>query len=96
MNNAKIELDALVAVNLINDGPNVNHPLSTPICDAKTFLVGTNSTLTHIFRIANECAHHLARLGAEQEEELKILQSSPLSIREFLIRDILNIRQILD
>lgn len=81
---------------MITDCPNVNHPLSTLIVDARTILAGTNSTFTDIYKNANNCADHLARLGGEQDEDLKILTNNPLSIRSFLIRDNLNIRQFLD
>lgn len=93
MANVKIESDALVTVNLINEGPHANHPLSTIISDSKTILTGTNSTITYVSRGANECTD---RVGAEQEEDFKILTSCPISLREFLLRDSLNLRQFLD
>lgn len=92
----KIESDALLAVKLINEGPNANHPLSTIINYARTIIMGTASSLTHVYRGANECSDHLARVGPEQAEDFKILMNSPLSIREFLIRDNLSIRQYLN
>lgn len=94
--NVKTESDALLAVNLINEDPKANHPLSTIIKDARTILMGTASSLTHIYRRANECADHLARVGAEQAEDFKILMNNPLSVREFLFRDNLSIRLYLD
>lgn len=62
--NVKTKSDALLAVNLINEDPKANHPLSTIIKYARTILMG--SSLTHIYRGANECTDHLARVGAEQ------------------------------
>ncbi|KAI8536007.1 hypothetical protein RHMOL_Rhmol10G0221400 [Rhododendron molle] len=45
---------------------------------------------------ANQCADHLAHMGAEQEEDLIVVVDIPISLTEFLIRDGLNIRRILD
>lgn len=38
----------------------------------------------------------LAGLGAEQEEDLVVSLDIPISIKEFIIRDSLNITQVLD
>lgn len=94
--NVDIESDSLVAVNIINAGTPGNHPQSIIINDAKMLLHQTGSKLTHIYRAANQCADHLARMGAEQNENLVVIDQAPVSIREFLIRDCLSIRQILD
>lgn len=49
------------------------------------------TTLSHIYRDANQWADHLAWLGAEQDENLVVSIDIPISIREFMIRDSLNI-----
>lgn len=70
---------------------------SCKLKDAKTLLNGTGTKLSHIHTESNECAYHLARMGAEQEDELAITDETPISIsRKFMIRDCLNIRQVLD
>ncbi|KAI8538402.1 hypothetical protein RHMOL_Rhmol09G0100000 [Rhododendron molle] len=94
--NVDIESDSPVAVNIINAGNPGNHPQSIIINDAKMLLLQTGPTLTHIFRAANQCANHLARMGAEQNDSLVVLEQALISIREFLLRDCLNIRQNLD
>ncbi|KAI8554787.1 hypothetical protein RHMOL_Rhmol05G0124000 [Rhododendron molle] len=94
--NVDIESDSLIAVNIINAGTPGNHPQSIIINDAKMLLQQTKSKLTHIYRTANQCADHLARMGAEQNDNLVVLDQAPISIREFLIRDCLNTRQICD
>lgn len=96
LNNIYIETDSQTAVILFNDGANLNHPQSNIINDGKYLLNRTGSKLTHTYRDANQCADHLAHLGAEQEKELLVMTNSPLSIREFMNRDRLNIRQVLD
>lgn len=55
-----------------------------------------NTVLAHTYRSANQCADHLARTGVEQNVELVFAIYIPLSPREFVIRDSLNIRQVPD
>lgn len=45
----------------------------------------------HVHREANQCADFLARLGADQGEALVVSHGPPGEIREFLIRDSLNL-----
>ncbi|KAI8536008.1 hypothetical protein RHMOL_Rhmol10G0221400 [Rhododendron molle] len=86
----------MLAVNLINDGIPGNHTQSIIIHEAHGLLTRTDTTLIHIYRSANQCADHLAHMGAEQEEDLIVVVDIPISLTEFLIRDGLNIRRILD
>ncbi|KAI8563962.1 hypothetical protein RHMOL_Rhmol03G0148800 [Rhododendron molle] len=44
----------------------------------------------------NQSADHLARLGAEHTEDFMFVMDMPIAMREFVIRDSLNIRQVLD
>lgn len=94
--NMSIESDSQTAVILFNEGANPNHPQSNILNDGKYLLGRTGCTLTHTYREANQCADFLARLGAEQDEELVVTANPPQGIREFMTRDRLNIRQILD
>lgn len=94
--NVQVESDSQVAVLLFNDGAPVNHPQSNLI-NARKYLVNRmGSTLTHINCNVNQCAEFLARMGAEQNEAFVVTTSPPLPIREFLIRDNLNLHQFLD
>ncbi|XP_058198622.1 uncharacterized protein LOC131314149 [Rhododendron vialii] len=96
LENVKIESDSLVAVNLTMEGNPGNHPQSVLINEIHALLTQTNTTIGHIYRSANQCADHLARMGAERTEELVFVMDMPIAIREFVIRDSLNIRQVLD
>lgn len=87
--NVNIESDSREAVNLINDGPTENHPHQVLITDSKILLDRTRANLTHIYREANQSADHLARLGAEQAEDLVVTEESPQSVRHFVIEDVL-------
>lgn len=83
MQNVTIESDSLVVVNLINEDFDGCHPQSNMIFETKALKTQTGATLTHIPHSANECADHLARLGAELNEHLVVMDELPLSLREF-------------
>lgn len=70
--NIAIESDSTVAVQLIKEVPNVEHPLLSQINDAKAILARTNSPISYIYRQANQCADHLGHMSAEQDEELVV------------------------
>ncbi|KAI8558233.1 hypothetical protein RHMOL_Rhmol04G0074400 [Rhododendron molle] len=96
LQNVQIESDAMLAVSLINDGNPGNHAQSVNIREAHGLLTRTDTTLIHIYHSANQCADHLAHMGAEQDGDLIVAVDIPISLGEFLIRDGLNIRRILD
>lgn len=96
LSNVQIESDSQTAVILFNDGPSANLPQSNILHDGRYLLNRTGSTLTHIYRGANKCADFLAHLGAEQEQDLVVSSSQPVEIREYMNRDSLHLRQILD
>lgn len=96
MQNVAVESDSLMAVNLINEEFDGCHPQSNMIFETKALKTRTGASLSHVPRSANECADHLARLGAEQNEHLFVLDTMSLSIREFWNRDRLGLRHILD
>ncbi|KAI8564234.1 hypothetical protein RHMOL_Rhmol03G0166400 [Rhododendron molle] len=96
LENVKIESDPLNAVNMINEGnPNL-HPQSVMINEAHLLMDRTNTTIGHTYRTANQCADYLARWGVEQDVNLVFLMEMPIAMREFVFRDSLNIRQVLD
>lgn len=64
-----IESDSSVAIKLCNEGPPSNHARRHIVEEART-ASRTNSTISHIFRQANQTADYLARPGSQQEEEL--------------------------
>ncbi|KAI8542448.1 hypothetical protein RHMOL_Rhmol08G0138500 [Rhododendron molle] len=65
-------------------------------CVAEYTTGGTGTKLSHTYCNANQCADHLAHLGAKQNDELIIAVTTPISLREFLIKDSLLLRQTLD
>ncbi|KAI8536564.1 hypothetical protein RHMOL_Rhmol10G0267200 [Rhododendron molle] len=70
MTTVTIESDFLSVVKMINEGNSVNQPQSVMISDAHAILDRTESMLTHLYQEANQFADHLARIGAEQDEDL--------------------------
>ncbi|KAI8539305.1 hypothetical protein RHMOL_Rhmol09G0171400 [Rhododendron molle] len=91
LQNVQIELDAMLAVNLINDENPGSHAQSVIIHKALGLLVRTDTTLNHVYRTANQCADHLAHMGIEQDKDLIVAVDILISLREFLIKDGLNI-----
>ena len=97
MNSVEIESDCIQAIRLIqNIDDDKNHPQQYIIREARALLQRTGATLRHISRSANQCADHLARLGAETGNPLLLMETMPVSVREFWIRDKLRITEILD
>ncbi|KAG5527348.1 hypothetical protein RHGRI_028289 [Rhododendron griersonianum] len=79
-----------------NKGNPGNHAQSVIIHEAYSLLTRTDTTLNHVYRTANQCADHLAHMGAEQDEDLIVAVDIPTFLRESLIRDSLNVRWVLD
>lgn len=59
--------------------------------DTKMLATWTGTTISHIFRQANQTADWLARLGAEQYESLVVTEQVPLTAREYVIADCLGV-----
>lgn len=60
---------------------------SHPFCSSKSSSHSHKLSLNHIYRQANQSADHLARIGAEQLEDLVTADDSPQSVRNFLLED---------
>lgn len=83
MYNVNIESDSSVAVKLCNEGAPPDHAHRYMVEEAKR-IAGTNATISHIFRQANQLADCLARLGSQQEEKLIVT-------REFVLADVMGV-----
>ncbi|KAI8571960.1 hypothetical protein RHMOL_Rhmol01G0161400 [Rhododendron molle] len=92
----KIESDSFTAVNSINEGNPGNYPQSVVINEAHYLLNRTNTSLSHNYHSTDQCADHLACVGAKQDEDLVVLAKMPIFIREFVIRNSLNLMKVLD
>ncbi|KAI8571958.1 hypothetical protein RHMOL_Rhmol01G0161400 [Rhododendron molle] len=84
------------AVNSINEGNPGNYPQSVVINEAHYLLNRTNTSLSHNYHSTDQCADHLACVGAKQDEDLVVLAKMPIFIREFVIRNSLNLMKVLD
>lgn len=58
--NVKIELDSILAVTLINEGQQNQHPQSAMINEAHYLMTRTHISIKHTYRSANQYADHLA------------------------------------
>lgn len=96
LENVNIESDYLTAMNLVTEGNPSHHPLSVLINEAYQLMALTNTSIGHIFRLANQCADYLARLGAKHPDVLMFIMDMPIALREFVIKNSLNIKQLLD
>ncbi len=66
--NLEIEMDYLVAVNLVNSNSNTNAFLSSIVSDCRCLLKRFEQlTLKHIYRDANGCADILVKTGCDQQ-----------------------------
>lgn len=90
------ELWSLTAVNLITKGNPNHHPQSVMINEAYYLMAQTNNSIGHTHRLANQYADHFARMRAEHTNKLVFVMDMPIAMREFVPRDNLNIRQVLD
>jgi len=95
-NNLSVETVSMEAKDLVKDGGATNHPLAITINEAHMLLTSSGSTIAHVGRNANQCADHLAHLSAEQEDEMVVTFNYPISIREYLLRDKLELVDIID
>ncbi|KAI8571959.1 hypothetical protein RHMOL_Rhmol01G0161400 [Rhododendron molle] len=73
-----------------------NYPQSVVINEAHYLLNRTNTSLSHNYHSTDQCADHLACVGAKQDEDLVVLAKMPIFIREFVIRNSLNLMKVLD
>lgn len=94
MTNVKIDSDSSVAVQYIRDGPPLDHPQRHTVEEARRVATGTNSSVSHIFRQANQTADCLAQLGSQQEEDLILTRDVPGAAREFVIDDALGVGRL--
>lgn len=86
----KIEADLMtVVVQMITEGPLAGDPQEVLVVIAKILLACTSSIFGHIYRETNQNADHLARLGAEQTEDLVVTEESPQFVCHFVLDDIL-------
>lgn len=92
--NVKIESDSTIAAQYLKDGPPLNHPQRHILEEARRIVVGTSSTITHIFRQANQTADCLARLGSRLGEDLIVTRNFPLAVREFVITAALGVEHL--
>ncbi|CAL5413457.1 unnamed protein product [Camellia sinensis] len=86
-----IETDATEVVKLLEEGPGKHHLLRGLVADARIIFTGCQCTVQHIYREGNLCADAMAKLGAEQPEDILVVNDPPAEIRELLVSDMVGI-----
>lgn len=84
-----IESDSMVAVSLVNNGCQENHPYAPIIFAIKELMRRSWVVrLTHVLREGNRLADSLANLAHSKDLGLHWLESPPLECREVLFQDL--------
>ncbi|GMP77627.1 hypothetical protein CsSME_00033839 [Camellia sinensis var. sinensis] len=91
INNVLIETDAAQVVQLMKDPIASNCPFKNLVEDAKILFNGCVCTIQHIWKQGNLCADALAKLGANQPEEMLVVNEPPAELRSYLLADLLGI-----
>ncbi|GMP31341.1 hypothetical protein CsSME_00005597 [Camellia sinensis var. sinensis] len=91
INNVIIETDAAQVVQLMKDPIASNCPFKNLVEDAKILFNGCECTIQHIWKQGNLCADALAKLGADQPEEMLVVNEPPAELRSYLLADLLGI-----
>jgi ribonuclease HI len=87
--NLEIEMDSLVAVDLINSSTTSNAFLSTVVDDCRYLLERFElRSLNHIFREANGYADLLAKAGCAQQSDFVFFLNAPAHVLEALAFDV--------
>ena len=89
--NLEIEMDSLVAVELVNSITIPNAFLSTIVTDCRFLMERFEEcSLKHIFREANGCADLLAKTGCDQSSDFISFSNAPAYVLEALAFDVSN------
>lgn len=79
LTNLEIESDSFITLNLIKEGNPRSHLQNVVIDETHYLMNHTNTLISHIYRLTNQCVDHLARVGFEQDEDSVVLTEMPIS-----------------
>ena len=89
--NLEIEMDSLVAIELVNSITTANPFLSIIVTDCRSLMERFEScSLKHIFREANGCVDLLAKTGCDQRPDFISFPNAPAHVLEALAFDVLS------
>ena len=78
--NLKVELDAKVIVEMLNNADSSNKKFSPLLLDCRSLMASfTQVWVAHVFREANRCADYLAKNGCYMREDFVIFDVSPFN-----------------
>ncbi|CAL5366927.1 unnamed protein product [Camellia sinensis] len=84
-----IESDSVEAVDLLQNATVVNASFRSIVEDARHLLKRCRCSIQHILREGNQCADKLAKLGADQEEHLVVMEDPPEEVQSLVVADLL-------
>ncbi|CAL5415798.1 unnamed protein product [Camellia sinensis] len=91
MDNVTIELDTMQVVQLMNEETRDNCPFKNLVEDSKILFRGCQCTVQHVWKEGNLCADALAKFGAQQPEDMLVVNKPPAEIRSLLISDMIGL-----
>ncbi|XP_028099143.1 uncharacterized protein LOC114298722 [Camellia sinensis] len=80
-------LYAMQAVKLLEEEIEANSPFKGLLEDAKIIMQGCECTVQHVFKEGNLCVDALAKFGAEQLEDMLVVNEPPAELRSLLVAD---------
>lgn len=91
MNQVMIETNAEQVVQLLQEEPGDRCPFKNLVEDAQILLRGCDCSVQHVWKEGNLCADFLAKMGANQPEEILVMNDPPAELRELLVADMIGL-----
>ncbi|CAL5417122.1 unnamed protein product [Camellia sinensis] len=91
LTNVIVETDAEQVVKMLTESSGDNFPFRGLVEDARIIMQGCACEIKYILREGNTCADALVKFGAEQPEDLLVVNEPPMEIRGLLVADILGV-----
>lgn len=85
MHEVIVETDSTSAAILLSEGPLKNCSFRSIVEDARHLFRRCNCTIRHILREGNKCADLLANKGADQMEQLVMVDDPPAGVRSQVV-----------
>ncbi|CAL5430408.1 unnamed protein product [Camellia sinensis] len=93
INNVLIETDVAEVVTLMEEPIESNCPFRDLVEDAKILFSDCECIIQPIMKQENFCATALAKLGADQPEDMLVVNEPPAELRSYLMADMIGIQR---
>ncbi|CAL5373274.1 unnamed protein product [Camellia sinensis] len=91
MNNVIIETDEMQVVELMNEEIGDHSPFLNLVKNAWILLRGCQCTVQHVWKEGNLCADALEKFGAQQPEDVMVVNEPPVEIQSLLVVDMIGL-----